>query len=107
MSVVDLYGIKNKQMEDIKLSIESALKATMVLHESSFWGEYYMMGYSYEENLTLHNNFNDVEKDWLKPEFKDFDILLYINNSSRTEELQKLLTKEMPDIVLLHRDILK
>ena len=100
----DLYGIKGDSVGGVRKNIEGALGVEFMLHESDYLGgDYYRHGTLGEEHFILQRNFDDVDKEWTEEEFEEYDILFYVNETTRAQEIQKLLINSVPRIALLRR----
>jgi hypothetical protein len=103
----DLYGFKKIDLEDARISIEKALGLSMESHESLYrCGNYYRFGNDGEENFILQKNFDPFDNKWLEEEGEGLEVILYVNETSRAEEIERLLTERIPEITLLRREVL-
>ncbi len=102
MKIFDLYGFKESgNLESARQLAERALGVSLAPHSSSYVGAYFRFGLSGGENFILQENYNKVEQELNEKAFKEFPVLLYINESQKTEFLEKLLRAE--GFVLLRR----
>jgi hypothetical protein len=107
MKTCDLYGFKKTDIEDVRISIEKALGLSMEAHESLYrCGNYYRFGNDGEENFILQKNFDPFDNEWLEEEGQGLEIILYVNETSRAQEIESLLTNRIPEIRLLRREVL-
>lgn len=105
----DLYGFSSSDISHLAAILSRALSIEWILHESDFKGKYYRFGMPGEEEFILQYNFDEREneKEWNEPEFKQYPVVLYINNTQRSEEIRKLLIDVMRDtVVQLRSDML-
>lgn len=103
MKVFDLYGHKDgADLESVRHLAERALGVVFAAHESSYVGDYYRHGLSGAENFVLQRNFNKIEQEWTEKSFKEYPVLLYVNESQRAEGLEESLTPE--GFVLVRRE---
>jgi hypothetical protein len=103
MKIFDLYGLKeNGNLESARQLAEQALRVSLAPHSSSYVGKYYRFGLSGSENFVLQENFNESEQELNEKAFKEFPILLYINESQQAEFVENLLRAE--GFVLLRRE---
>lgn len=102
MKIFDLYGLRgNGDLESARHLAERALGETLAPHSSSYFGGYFRFGLSGSENFVLQENYNKDEQELNEKAFKDFPVLLYINESQRAEILEDPLKAE--GFVLLRR----
>ena len=103
MKIFDLYGLKgNGDLESARQLAERALRVNLGPHSSGYVGAYYRFGLSGSENFVLHENFNETEQELNEKAFKEYPVLLYVNESQQAEVLEKLLRAE--GFVLLRRE---
>lgn len=95
----DLYGFSSSNINHVAAILSHALSIEWALHESTFKGEYYRFGMPNEEEFILQYNFDEREneKEWNEPEFKQYSIILYVNDTRRSEEIKKLVVVAMGD----------
>lgn len=107
MKTYDLYGFKDADLEAVQAVVERALTIKFNLHESSYLGgEYYRFGNIGEEEFILQRNFNSFEQEWTEAEFKEISVLLYVNATKYSEEIERKLTSHIRGISLLKRESL-
>ncbi len=105
MSFYDLYGIEAESLDEAKAIVERLLSCTFQEHDSSFHaGKYYLSGDERGEHLMLKHNrdpFEDVPAEGKFPESK---LLLYVNETMRSKDVQDALAKQGDRITLLRHD---
>lgn len=103
MSIYNLYGFQNVRLEQAKQFIETVLHIKFEEHDSLYQGgEYYKYGEKGGENFILKQNvdpFDDYEL--VEPNFPEYNVLFYINNTQRSLELQSMIN------ILEHCHLLK
>lgn len=100
----DLYGIQCETLEIAKAKVESLLKIFMRGHESGFHcGEYYRLYDIGQEHFVLQNNYDEFEGEWTEEIFSDFPILLYVNETDRSDDLRLVLLKDQQVFLLRHQ----
>lgn len=105
MTNCDVYGIKEGSLEETRAAIEQVVGVRFVLHESDYYGgDYYRTSNLGEEHFILLNNFNPFDKEWIEEEFSEYKIILYVNETIRAREIEKLLTNSTPEASLLRRE---
>ena len=110
MEIYDLYGFKLNEIEKALEAVESALGIEMQVSENLSRGIYYRKRLSYEgEHFILKRNIDFTDREFEKnlsladPKFPDYPILLYVNNTKRSEELKKVLTEFAGFTLLCHQ----
>lgn len=107
MKTYDLYGFKDAHLEVAQAAVEQALTIKFNPHESLYLGgEYYRFGNVGEEEFILQKNFNSFEQEWTEAEFQEMSVLLYVNATKRSEEIESKLTSSIGGISLLKRESL-
>ena len=96
-----VFGIKINKIEELKNILESTLSLKFGLHTSGDEQDYLFAGDDETENFVIHFNYNDSEQEWDYPEHKEYKTIFIINNTARSQLLQKLLTKKVPELTLL------
>lgn len=105
MAYFDLYEIRAKSLERARKAVESALEINLYEHESSYHGGiYYRLNDVGQEHFILQKNFDPFEDDWFEIDFKDAQILLYVNMTERSKEIQQLLNSACLSIVSLRSE---
>jgi hypothetical protein len=102
MEIYDLYGLLSNDIERLANDLEHILGIQWSSRHSLYLGDYYKSG-GREENFILQYNFNDLEEEWIAPDFKEYPILLYVT-STRASEIETLLRRSgLQSFVLLQR----
>jgi hypothetical protein len=91
--VFDLYGLRQVGMEQAKNLLLAALGMPFVLHDSEWWGEYYLarretpewekIRLYLNENQDPHRWGNEPYDLWNEPEHSDCPLLIEASLSSR------------------------
>ena len=106
MNYHNVYGLNTGNLETIRIAIEHALNIRFNAHESMYLGgEYYRAGELGEEEFVLRYNFNSFEQEWTEKEFHDMNILLYVNVTQRSKEIEDKVTNVV-GMLLLRQEIL-
>lgn len=103
MKTFDLYGFATPDLDRIRRGLEEALGIEFEEHESSFSGTYFLHGSAGEENLIFRANFDSFENEWSEPEFKSSQLLLYVSESSRSDDIRCVLSQRVPEATPLRR----
>ena len=103
--VYDLYGILYDDINFAKTTIENILRITMQAHDSLYLGEYFLFDDVGEEHFILQKNYNEFEDEWNEKTFSQYPLLLYVNETPRSEDLVKLLSKDEKIVFLTHQVI--
>jgi len=107
VAIYDLYAVEAASIGEARTLIEGLLSTSLEEHESSFHrGPYYSRGQMGEENLELKLNLDPYEDEPNEDEFPDRAILLYVNKTGRSSELNEALSKSNGAVFLIrHEDI--
>lgn len=110
MATYDLYGYLSDCAADLQGALqhsEESLGVKFHAHESSYHGgEYFRFGNSDEEHFLLKWNIDPFDNEPVESSFSGYRILLYVNDTHRSEDLHKRLSQGAGKFVLLrHEDI--
>jgi hypothetical protein len=106
MSIYDLYGIKAATLSDARNLIEKLLSHQFEEHESDYHrGPYFVFGKKGGENFELNINLDPFENVPNEDSFPDDKILLYVNNTNRSREVQSVLEASNLVRLLRHEDL--
>ena len=96
MKTYDLYGYSyDSDLDVARQAVESLLNIQMNKHESLYHcGDYYRLGKDGAENFILQLNHDDFEDEWTEEEHKDYPLVLYVNETSRAEDIERKLTEK-------------
>jgi hypothetical protein len=88
---VDLYAAPTSDLEGARRLFEDKLQVALGLHDSSWRGGDYYLGFGIgNERFTLqHNRLGRDEVS--EEEFRDADIILYVEGTTRSSEILGLL----------------
>jgi hypothetical protein len=107
MAFYDLYAFQNKELIDECQLLEEILEVKFRGHDSLFFGTYYLASPVSGCKISIKQNFNLHEQEYLEPSFQQVNILIYVDNApaalAKAYEA-KLLT--IDKITLLRREIL-
>lgn len=104
MKNYDIYGQRDSDLKKALSAIQQALSIRFEAHQSYYrGGEYYKFSSHDGENFILQKNFNSIEAEWTERDFEEMGVILYVNETERSEKLEKLLTETIPEIKLLKR----
>lgn len=104
MKTHDLYGFGHDDLEAARVAVEQALGIRLIAHESLHRGDYYRLGRIGEEEFVLQRNFDPFYEEVIENEFPEMHILLYVDETERSEELEQILTSKIPGLKLLRRE---
>ena len=78
----------------------------MFAHESGYHcGSYYRLGDVGTEHFILQRNHDTFENEWTESDFKEKIFLLYINETSRSEEIAAALLADRAFARLRHQEL--
>jgi hypothetical protein len=103
MKTYDLYGFDHDDLEAARVAVEQALGVKLALHESLHRGDYYRLDTVGDESFVLQRNFDPFDEVLVEDEFPEIRILLYVEDTERPEELERILTARIPNLRLLRR----
>jgi hypothetical protein len=104
MKTFDLYGFRKDNLEDARIAFQQALGVTMVPRDSLYLGgSYYRYASSGQENFMIRRNLDPFDGEPAELDFPDMPVLLYVNETERSRELEQILTTNIPSLVLLRR----
>ncbi len=104
MKTYVLYGLPDGPLEDYVQRLSSALGIGFTAHESSYRGVYYSSGPLGQEHFDLQPNYLPHEEEWMVEKYRDFPVLLYVNETTRADELDRLLLAVIPSARRLKRE---
>ena len=107
MNSFDLYGWKTGDLENLKYKVENVIGIELELHESVYHGgEYYLHGKLEEENFSLEYNKDLDEDEPNEADYPEYTLLLYVNRTTRSEDLRKIIETGIEDVKFLrHEDV--
>lgn len=104
MSIYDLYGVVEGDIESARAFLERAIQISFVPHESSFYGgEYFRIELPDHSSFMLLRNYNDTENEWLEEEYRGFPLLLYVNEHPCPDTVKDSLLDNLLNVSHLRR----
>ncbi|MFC5473536.1 hypothetical protein [Paraherbaspirillum soli] len=101
MVMNDLYGYLLPTLEEAKSILEKTLNVEFEARDSFYHGEYYRYGKSDTEHFLLKKNMDPLDGEPAEMEFPDYSILLYVNCTMRSKELNELFSSTPRSFSLL------
>lgn len=102
----DLYGIECEGIDITKAVIETLLNIVMVAHESGYHcGEYYRFNDVGQEHFILQYNYDDFEDEWTEEAYSKYPLLLFVNETLRSNELEECLRNDKKIVLLKHQKL--
>jgi len=92
MHFYNTYGFK-KRIEDVVAIMESSLKISFEMRDSSYRGEYYKHAVNVLEHILVERNYNELNDSWSLEDKRDFEVLVSSENYSNLEVLDKIIKK--------------
>lgn len=77
-----LYGASGNDVDSVADQIASLLEVAFTRRHSSYSGDYCLYRGTLADELSVMSNYNSTENDWREEAFKDYQILVYVSNSS-------------------------
>ena len=103
LKVYDLYGTTIVELNEAKIVVETVLGLELKAHESGYHcGEYFRLNDVGEEHFILQRNFDDFENEWTEESFSQYLILLYVNETERSDKIRALLEQSNNFVLLEH-----
>jgi hypothetical protein len=104
MSYYDLYGINKLGMKEARQAVEECLGVSLSENDSDYQGGvYYTYGDLSGEHLILKLNKDPFEEEPAEDEFPQHSIVLYVNDTSRSYDIEAALSQS-DDIKHLRRE---
>ncbi len=106
MAIYDLYEVKASSIGEAKKLVEQA-GISLEERESSYHrGPYFACGEMGQENFELKINIDPYEDVPNEEDFPGSELLLYVNNTPRSDELKaKLLDHDERFVLLRHENL--
>lgn len=107
MAIYDLYGFSSADLKEAKNILEAALSIHFDARDSAYeGGDYFHHGERDGEDFVLKRNVDPFDDEPAELSFPTYPILLYVNDTLRSEELQQKLAQVEGNLVLLrHEDL--
>jgi len=104
MRAYDLYGSKQSNLDFARSIVEKALGVRFTAHESDWrGGEYFRYRREGDESFMLQLNVGDDDEP-AELVFPEYLVLLYIERTTRSDEIRSLLAERAGDFILLKHD---
>jgi hypothetical protein len=101
----DLYGRRTGYLDEARTSLGSATGVQFEERDSEYHGgKFFRARYPSGENWLLKYNFDPIDNLPAETTFPDHVLLLYVNSTLRTEQLQQLIERSDAMFKLLRRD---
>ena len=108
MAIYDLYGFPSADIVEAKCLLEQALDIKFEAHDSDYQGgEYFRNGKTTDENFVLKRNIDPYDSEPAELSFPKHPILFYINDISRSLDLQGQIVQKADNFVLLRHENLR
>ena len=98
------YGLSTHSLEDIRRRLNSVFGIELVAHDSTYRGAYYRFGPMGQEHFILQPNHLAHEDEWIDEDHQEFPLLLYVNETTRPDEIDRLMRREFPLVAKLKRE---
>jgi len=88
----DLYGARCLCLLQAKVHAENSLGVSFEERNSTYQGgSYYISGNRGEENFILKLNLDSFDEEPVEQDFSDFSVLLYINATTRSSDIERAI----------------
>lgn len=107
MAIYDLYGFMSDDIEGARTILEFALGIQFNIRESDYQGgKYLQWGETNDEHFVLKRNVDPIDGEPAEMAFPVHQILLYVNDTGRSADLQERINQGAKDFTLLrHEDL--
>lgn len=105
MAIYDLYGASSADIDTVRSSLETALNVEFEAHESSYQGQYFQWGKTTGEHFVLKKNEDPIDGEPAEVNFSEEALLLYVNDTPRSEDLCRLIKSTQYFTLLRHEDL--
>jgi hypothetical protein len=104
MSTYDLYGAASEDLRVVKTLLERSLGVIFEERDGDYQGGiYYIFGDTAAEHLVLKRNLDPFDGDATESDFPDSKILLYVNDTHRSADLEGAI-RQIGSLTLLRRE---
>jgi hypothetical protein len=107
MAIYDLYGSASDDIDGARSLLESSLGIAFQARDSEYQGgRYFQWGLASGEHFVLKQNIDLVDGEPAEMAFPDQKILLYINDTPNSKELQEKIHRGAKTFALVrHEDL--
>ena len=94
------YAIDAETLQDAQLIVEGCLGVALFPRSGGYrGGDYLMSEKGGSEELILQRNFIPFDGDWMESQHQDFAFLLYVNETTRSDEVLRRLVHADVELV--------
>ena len=105
MAVYDLYGFSSIEISDVKILVEESLNIEFTARNSTYQGgDYYIWGNRGEANILIKRNVDPFDGEPSEMAFGEYPVLLYVNNTERSEIIRGVLSTKLVSAALLRHE---
>ncbi|WGS41647.1 hypothetical protein LFL97_18340 [Burkholderia sp. JSH-S8] len=105
MAAYDLYGFSSAGMDNAKIILEAAFEIQFEVHGSSYHGDrYFKFGEITGENFVLKQNVDPFDDEPAEIACPMYAILFYVNDTSRSADLQEIIDQRAGGFILLRHE---
>jgi hypothetical protein len=95
-----VYGFYTRDLEEVATEIGHALGMLFISRRDELLGRTYQAGNPHGENFDIQHNLDDHDdSEWMEPDFREFSSLLYVNLTTRADEIHEMISQRMGDMV--------
>jgi hypothetical protein len=103
MRFYDIYGIVGYGLDEVAHYLSGVLDIELTRRSSDFLGDFYRYKRGDGESLTLNENYDANQGEYLMPDHRDQTLLLYVSNTDRATEIEERLLASELTVTLLQR----
>ena len=108
MAIYDLYGFLSDDINGARNFLESTLDIKFAIRDSTYQGgEYFKWGSPNDESFVLKRNVDPIDGEPAEMAFPEHKILFYVNDTSRSADLQERITQGENSFRLLRHENLE
>jgi hypothetical protein len=108
MALYDRYGFLSDDIDGARNLLEASLGIQFDIRDSDYQGgNYFQCGKTSDEHFVLKRNVDPIDGGPAEMSFPGHKILFYVNDTSRSADLQNRINKEAKSFVLLRHEVLE
>ncbi|WP_338638617.1 hypothetical protein [Burkholderia pyrrocinia] len=105
MATYDLYGFSSADLDKAKNILEAVFDIRFEVHGSSYHGDcYFKFGEVTGEHFVLKRNVDPFDDEPAEVAYPEHAVLFYVNDTSRSADLQEIVTQKVDGFILLRHE---
>lgn len=102
INVYVTYAVASSDLYVVRDDLERVLQVHFDLHDSSYWGEYFLAKLPDSQKIKI--GFNYVDEDWREEEYKEYPILLELNRLKNLEEVMDKINSHFDYLIPIRKE---